>query len=116
MGMQPKYLRPPWFVSGLINPLAMRFGLGGAVTLAAKGRKNGEWRTMPIKVIEHNGQRYLVVPRGDTQWARNLHASEADLRSRPGQEPSRIIGRSYADLKHATRDSLRSYNMKGFRF
>ncbi len=29
--------------------------LGGAVTPAVKGRKSGEWRTVPIKVIEHNG-------------------------------------------------------------
>ena len=36
---------------------------------------------VPVNPVEVNGVRYLVAPRGDTQWARNLRAAgEAELR------------------------------------
>ena len=38
-----------------------------------KGRTSGEWRTTPVNLLELDGQRYLVSPRGDTQWVRNLN-------------------------------------------
>jgi deazaflavin-dependent oxidoreductase (nitroreductase family) len=41
--------------------------LGMIPTLAVRGRTSGEWRTVPVNVLELDGQRYLVAPRGDTQ-------------------------------------------------
>lgn len=39
-----------------------------------------------------NGTRYLVSPRGETHWARNLRAAgEADLRSRGRREHIRVV-------------------------
>jgi deazaflavin-dependent oxidoreductase (nitroreductase family) len=59
----------------------MRLGL--LPTLAVRGRRSGEWRTVPVHVLELGGERYLVAPRGDTHWARNLRASGAgELRRR----------------------------------
>jgi deazaflavin-dependent oxidoreductase (nitroreductase family) len=43
--------------------------------LAVRGRKSGEWRTTPVNLLSHDGQRYLVAPRGHTQWVRNLRAA-----------------------------------------
>lgn len=43
--------------------------------LEVRGRKSGEPRRTPVNVLTFEGQRYLVAPRGDTQWARNLRAS-----------------------------------------
>ena len=42
--------------------------------------------------FEHQGERYLVSPLGDTHWARNLRASgEAELRLDGKRERIRVI-------------------------
>jgi deazaflavin-dependent oxidoreductase (nitroreductase family) len=64
--------------------------LGMILTLAVRGRTSGEWRTVPVNVLELDGQRYLVAPRGDTQWVRNLRATgRGELRWRGRIEPFR---------------------------
>ena len=84
--MAGRYLKPGFVVSRVLNPLLMKLGL--VPTLAVRGRKSGEWRTVPVNVLEADGTRYLVAPRGDTQWARNLRASgRGELRTRRGVEP-----------------------------
>jgi deazaflavin-dependent oxidoreductase (nitroreductase family) len=47
----------------------------GSRVLAVRGRKSGEWRTTPVNLLVIDGQRYLVAPRGHTQWVRNMRAS-----------------------------------------
>jgi len=47
----------------------------GARILAVRGRKSGAWRTVPVNLLEYGGARYLVAPRGETEWVRNLRAS-----------------------------------------
>lgn len=44
--------------------------------LSVRGRNSGEWRSTPVNPLSFDGQRYLVAPRGETQWARNLRASK----------------------------------------
>lgn len=53
-----------------------RLGLSvwGSRVLAVRGRRTGEWRTVPVNLLVLDGQRYLVAPRGATQWVRNLRA------------------------------------------
>ena len=68
----------------------MRVGM--IPTLAVRGRTSGEWRIVPVNVLELDGQRYLVAPRGDTQWVRNLRATgRGELRRRGSVEPFRAI-------------------------
>lgn len=81
------YVRPPFFVRRVFNPIAMRSGIAGTQALAVRGRRSGEIRRVPVIPVDHGGGRYLVSPRGETQWARNLRAAgEAELRSRRGVE------------------------------
>lgn len=47
----------------------------GSRVLAVRGRKSGEWRTVPVNLLTFNGERYLVAPRGHTQWVRNMRAA-----------------------------------------
>src|SRR4029450_6604393 len=47
----------------------------GSRVLAVRGRKSGEIRTTVVNLLTVEGQRYLVAPRGHTQWVRNLRAS-----------------------------------------
>jgi deazaflavin-dependent oxidoreductase (nitroreductase family) len=67
------YLRPGWFVRKVMNPLMMLTGI--TPTLAVRGRQSGEWRTVPVNVLDLDGARYLVAPRGTTEWVRNLRAA-----------------------------------------
>ena len=47
----------------------------GSRVLEVPGRKSGEPRRTPVNLLDHDGRRYLVAPRGQTQWVRNLRVS-----------------------------------------
>jgi deazaflavin-dependent oxidoreductase (nitroreductase family) len=75
------YLKPPAVTRKLFNPLAMRLGLGGAVTLAVPGRASGVTRQVPVIPVEHDGARYIVSTRGESDWVRNARsAGRVELR------------------------------------
>lgn len=94
--MAGRYLKPGFVVARLLNPLLMTLRL--VPTLAVRGRKSGEWRTVPVNVLERDGTKYLVAPRGDTQWARNLRANaRGELRTRRGVEPFTAVELPDAD-------------------
>jgi deazaflavin-dependent oxidoreductase (nitroreductase family) len=66
--------------------------LGFKPTLAVRGRKTGEWRTVPVNVLDLDGARYLIAPRGETHWVRNLRAvGEGELRRRGERERFRAV-------------------------
>ncbi len=94
--MPMKYNRPDWATKNIFNPLialATRLGLSmrGSRILAVRGRKSGEWRTTPVNLLHYEGQRYLVAPRGNTQWSRNLRAAGGgELRLGSKREEFRI--------------------------
>ena len=81
-----RYLEPGWFTANVFNRLFRRLArwgvsVRGSRELAVRGRTSGEWRTTPVNPLDFEGQRYLVAPRGTTQWVRNLRASGvAELR------------------------------------
>jgi deazaflavin-dependent oxidoreductase (nitroreductase family) len=81
------YKKPDWFTAHAVNPLLKglhRLGIGvqGSQTLAVRGRKSGEIRTNPVNPFEIDGRTYLLAPRGNTQWVRNLRAAGVgELRS-----------------------------------
>ena len=43
--------------------------------LRVRGRKSGKLYSTPINLLERSGKRYLVAPRGRTQWVRNAEAA-----------------------------------------
>jgi deazaflavin-dependent oxidoreductase (nitroreductase family) len=47
----------------------------GTRVLYVRGRTSGEWRTTPVNLLTLDGERYLVAPRGQTQWVRNLRVA-----------------------------------------
>jgi deazaflavin-dependent oxidoreductase (nitroreductase family) len=57
--------------------LLPRIGIGPRymVLLQVRGRKSGRVYSTPVNLLDLNGRRYLVAPRGDTQWSRNAAAS-----------------------------------------
>ncbi len=74
------YQKPNWFTAKVANPAVQFFirtlGLSpqGAQVLEVKGRKSGTPRTVPVNPIMVDGKRYLLAPRGETQWVRNFRA------------------------------------------
>jgi deazaflavin-dependent oxidoreductase (nitroreductase family) len=66
----------------------MGISVYGSRVLAVKGRKSGEWRTTPVNPLRVDGVRYLVAPRGNTQWVRNLRVvGTGELRVGAKTEP-----------------------------
>jgi deazaflavin-dependent oxidoreductase (nitroreductase family) len=47
----------------------------GSRVLSVRGRKSGEWRSTPVNPLSYEGKRYLVSPRGQTQWVRNMRVA-----------------------------------------
>lgn len=47
----------------------------GSRVLSVRGRKSGEWRSVPVNLLTVDGQRYLVAARGHVQWVRNLRVN-----------------------------------------
>ena len=43
--------------------------------LEVRGRTSGELRSTVVNLLDLDGARYLVAPRGETQWVRNLRAA-----------------------------------------
>ena len=79
--MPEHYQQPGWFTNHVFNPavaVLTRMGLSiwGSRVLEVKGRKSGEWRSTPVNLLRYEGADYLVAPRGQTQWVKNLRASE----------------------------------------
>ena len=71
-------------VRRVLNPIVLGAGRTG---LAVRGRRSGRVRVVPVNVLEHGGERYLVSPRGRTEWVRNLRAAgEGELRRRGRRE------------------------------
>jgi deazaflavin-dependent oxidoreductase (nitroreductase family) len=75
-----RFQKPGWFTKNVFNRLVaaltrMGISVWGSRVLEVRGRKSGEPRRTPVNLMSFEGQRYLVAPRGQTQWVRNLRAS-----------------------------------------
>jgi len=89
---QRRYVKPGT-VDRIFNAVVAgltRLGISlyGSRVLAVPGRKSGIVRTVPVNLLEHRSRRYLVAPRGDTEWVQNLRASGVgELRLGARREP-----------------------------
>jgi deazaflavin-dependent oxidoreductase (nitroreductase family) len=87
-----RYLKPGALTNRVVNPLVawlVKRGLPlqGAAVLEVIGRRSGEPRTTPVNPLTLDGERYLVAPRGTTEWVRNIRASGGGtLITRRGRE------------------------------
>jgi deazaflavin-dependent oxidoreductase (nitroreductase family) len=85
------YHKPSGMVK-LINAFIGRLGAVGLIPgdtaqLQVKGRRSGEVRSNAVTWVDYEGQRYLVAPRGNTEWVRNVRAAggEAVLKRRKAE-------------------------------
>ena len=52
-----------------------RAGIGPAHLLTTRGRKTGRPRTVPVILVQQDGQRWLVAPYGAVSWVLNARAA-----------------------------------------
>jgi deazaflavin-dependent oxidoreductase (nitroreductase family) len=89
---EARYVKPKSATSFFNDVVARLTRMGvsvyGSRVLYVKGRKSGEWRSTPVNPLTLDGTRYLVAPRGNTQWVRNLRAvGSGELRIGRRAEP-----------------------------
>ena len=80
MTSEAHYRRPGWFTVNVFNRIVAaltRIGVSvaGSRVLEVPGRSSGLSRRTPVNLLTLDGRRYLVAPRGHTQWVRNLRAA-----------------------------------------
>jgi deazaflavin-dependent oxidoreductase (nitroreductase family) len=76
----PHYKKPDWFTKHVFNATVAgltRLGLSvwGSRVLEVRGRTSGEPRRTPVNLLTVADTKYLVAPRGETQWVRNLRVA-----------------------------------------
>ena len=72
--------------------------LGKMALLTVTGRKSGVPRTVPVAIMEREGQRYLIGAFGEVNWVRNLRADAFGYAAARQRRRGRA-GRSRADLE-----------------
>lgn len=67
---------PARFANAVIRRLAEAgLSIAGTRALAVRGRKTGKRRRVVVNVLTVDGVDYLVAPRGNTEWVRNVRAA-----------------------------------------
>ena len=74
------FQEPDWFTRNVFNRAVSgmtRVGISvwGSRVLEVRGRRTGTPHRTPVNLLDLDGARYLVAPRGHTQWVRNLRAA-----------------------------------------
>jgi len=77
---QAPAFREPRAIERLFNRffgflVGLGLGLKHNYLLQVRGRKSGKLHSTPIDLLQRDGKRYLVAPRGRTQWVRNAEAA-----------------------------------------
>lgn len=79
MSAERIYEEPSSFEKAFNRMFGFLAGLGIAPSyiylLEARGRKSGKRYSTAVNLVEHAGKRFLVAPRGRTQWVRNAEAA-----------------------------------------
>jgi deazaflavin-dependent oxidoreductase (nitroreductase family) len=113
MPLPPSAFRAPSALERIFNRLfGLVVGIGWGFSynylLQVRGRKSGNLYSTPVNLLEIGGKKFLVAPRGRTQWVRNAEAAgeimlkkgsaRQQFRLRPlaGQEKLEIL-KAYLD-------------------
>ena len=77
--MDPTYKKPSAFERGFNKLFGFLVALGLALPhnylVIVRGRKSGREYSNPVDVLDLDGGRFLVAPRGATEWSRNALAA-----------------------------------------
>jgi F420H(2)-dependent quinone reductase len=106
------YRRPGWFTKNIFNRFVAwltRRGVSvwGSRVLEVPGRRTGEPRRVPVNLLTVDGVDFLVSPRGEGQWVRNVRANGGHLDLLLGKRRTRHVAHELADVDKI--DVLRPY-------
>ena len=106
------YREPDWFTKNVFNRLVAgltRSGVSvaGSRVLEVRGRKSGEPRRVPVNPLDYADGLYLVAPRGETEWVRNVRAGDGRLALIRGRHRDEFVARELSDS--AKPELLREY-------
>jgi deazaflavin-dependent oxidoreductase (nitroreductase family) len=113
---ETRYIKPKKSTNAFNELVAKLTNLGvsvwGSRVLTVVGRKSGEPRSVPVNLLTIDGVRYLVAPRGETQWVRNLRAA--------GQGTLRVGRRvetfTFRELAHDEKPGILRAYLKRWKF
>ncbi|MDN5790403.1 MAG: nitroreductase/quinone reductase family protein [Micrococcales bacterium] len=75
--------------------------------IEVKGRRSGLPRQVPVNLLSIDGTHYLVAPRGNAEWVRNVRAAGGHLDLLLGRSREHRVATELADGDKA--DILRPY-------
>ena len=113
------YKEPDWFTRNLLNRTVAgltRAGVSvaGSRVLEVKGRKSGQPRRTPVNLLAYGEGSYLVSPRGETEWVRNVRADGGRLVLIRGRRREQYLAQEMTDLSKVTvlREYLRRWKFE----
>jgi deazaflavin-dependent oxidoreductase (nitroreductase family) len=111
-GTDVHYKAPGWFTRNVFNRAIARLtrmgvSVWGSRVLEVPGRKSGEPRRVPVNLLTHDGRQYLVSPRGEGQWVRNVRANDGGLDLLLGRKRDHRVATELVD--DAKVEVLRAY-------
>ena len=107
-----RYQAPGWLMTNLFNRMVTGFtrigvSVWGSRVLEVRGRRSGALRRTPVNLLSFGGSIYLVAPRGETQWVRNVRAAGGHLDLVVGRRRTHYVATELED--HAKIAPLRAY-------
>lgn len=119
MDQSVHYRKPGMLTRRLMNPFVvvmMRAGVSvwGSRILEVPGRASGIPRRTPVNLLELDGRRYLVSPRGEGQWVRNVRANAGRLALLLGRRREELSADELSDSEKSPvlRAYLRKWKME----
>jgi deazaflavin-dependent oxidoreductase (nitroreductase family) len=115
---EQRFVAPGWFTRNVFNQVVAaltRLGISvwGSRVLEVRGRKSGRAYRTPVNLLTFEGRRYIVAPRGHTQWVRNLRAAgEGRLLLGRGSERFRAAEVPDAEKEPILREYLRRWKLE----
>jgi len=106
------YREPGWFTRNVFNRSVAwltRRGVSvwGSRVLEVPGRSSGLPRQVPVNLLLYDGSEYLVSPRGEGQWVRNVRANDGRLELLVGRRRTAYQATELADADKV--EVLRAY-------
>lgn len=96
-GAHPHYRRPGRLARAggalVAGITACGLSVRGSRVLEVPGRRSGVPRRNPVNLLDLDGRQFLVAPRGETEWVRNVRANQGLLALRLGRRsrPYRVV-------------------------
>ena len=114
MNPAPSAFRAPSALERIFNRafgfvVGIGWGFSYNYLLQVRGRKSGNLYSTPVNLLEIGGKKFLVAPRGRTQWVRNAEAA-GEIMLKKGSARQQFRLRPLAgDEKLADPESLSRY-------